>query len=128
MLQSSSCSGSGKVTLGALATGAEPMRTTAVLTLLSLVATSCVSTATIVRKRFSTEYGCPASRVDVSSDSATRYHASGCDEAAVYVCGTFTSMNRTSRDCVEESVLRSPAPAERDRPVLPPPDPRVKMP
>lgn len=90
----------------------------------------CVSTASTLRKRFATEHGCPESRVDVQSATATQYRVSGCEDSTVYVCGSIARMNDDARDCVEEGGRPGPGDRdrERDRPVLPPPDPRVQAP
>ena len=85
---------------------------------------ACVSTKNVVRSRFATEQDCPEDRVVVDEEGGTQYRARGCDKETTYVCGAVAGF-RGGVQCVQENLPNPPGYRERDRPVLPPPDPRV---
>jgi hypothetical protein len=87
----------------------------------------CVSTTSVVRSRFAVEQNCPENQVAVDEAGGTRYRARGCDKETAYVCGAPTAL-KGGVQCVEEGLPNPPSYRETDRPVLPPPDPRVPPP
>ncbi len=86
---------------------------------------ACVSTTSVVRTRFANEQSCPEEQVFVDDEDATHYRARGCDKEASYVCSAAAAASRGNIQCVEQGVASPPSYREPDRPVLPPPDPRV---
>ena len=95
---------------------------------LSFLLVGCHSTVSSLKSRFATEEACPESDVTVTNVGATQYHASGCRQSVVYVC-EHASMSKTDvRRCAIEDARSPRSPQEKERPVLPPPDPRVQMP
>jgi hypothetical protein len=87
----------------------------------------CHSTTSSIRSRFATEKGCPESLVGVTMSSGTLYEASGCGQSAAYVCENVTMSVSDVRRCAEEDVRPPRRPADRERAVLQPPDPRLPM-
>ena len=90
----------------------------------ALVLCSCTSTTSAVRTRFATEQGCPEDRVVVDEEGGYLYRARGCDKETTYVCGSVAGF-KTGAQCAEEGLPSTGGDRERDRPPLPPPDPRI---
>jgi hypothetical protein len=86
---------------------------------------ACVSTTSVVRSRFAVEQGCPESQVDVDAEGGTQYRARGCDKETIYVCGAVAGF-KGGVQCVQEGLPNPPGYRERERPVMPPPDPRIQ--
>jgi hypothetical protein len=86
---------------------------------------ACVSTTSVVRSRFATEQGCPEDQVAVDEEGGTQYRARGCGKETTYVCGAVAGF-KGGVQCVQEGLASPPGVREPDRPVLPPPDPRVQ--
>jgi hypothetical protein len=93
----------------------------------ALLLCDCVSTTSVVRSRFSVEQNCAENQVVVDEAGGTKYRARGCDKETVYVCSA-PAAAKGGVQCVEEGLPNPPSYRERDRPVLPPPDPRVPSP
>jgi hypothetical protein len=99
-----------------------------IVVVLACLAAGCHSTVSSLKSRFATEEACPAAEVNVTNVGATQYQASGCQRSVVYVCA-HASMSKTDvRSCAVEDARLGRRPPEKERPVLPPPDPRVQMP
>jgi len=95
---------------------------------LACLAVGCNSTLSSLKSRFATENACPEGDVYVSTSGGTQYQASGCKQSTTYVCA-HASMSKTDvRGCAVEDARLPRSPPEKERPVLPPPDPRVQMP
>jgi hypothetical protein len=92
-----------------------------------LLLASCVSTTSVVRSRFAVERGCSEDQVVVDEEGGAQYRARGCEKEATYVCSAVAGF-RGGVQCVEEGLPNPPGYHERDRPVLPPPDPKVQAP
>jgi hypothetical protein len=90
-----------------------------------LALVSCVSTTSVVRSRFAREQGCPEGQVSVDEAGGTQYRARGCDKETTYVCSGVGGF-RNGVQCVEQWLPNPPGYREKDRPVLPPPDPRIE--
>lgn len=98
------------------------------LVVLAGVVVGCHSTVSSLRTRFATENGCPEAQVQVSAAGATEYSANGCGQSTTYVCAHATMSRTDVRRCAIEDARPARSPPERERAVLPPPDPRVQMP
>jgi hypothetical protein len=104
-----------------------PRRTSLVIAL-ACVTFGCHTTVSSLKSRFATEQACPESEVNVTPSGGTQYHASGCKQSLVYVCA-HASMSKTDvRGCAVDDARPPRSPPDKERPVLPPPDPRVQMP
>jgi hypothetical protein len=77
-----------------------------------------------VRSRFATEQRCPENEVTVAEWSGTRYLARGCEKETTYVCGAVVNF-KGAVQCMEAGLPNPPGYRERERPVLPTPDPRM---
>jgi len=93
----------------------------------AVVLTSCVSTTSVVRTRFAKEQSCPENHVTIDLEGGSLYRARGCDKETTYVCGSVAGF-KGGVQCEEERLPSPPAQRDPDRPVLPPPDPRVPAP
>ncbi len=99
-----------------------------VVVVFAFISVGCHSTVSSLKSRFATEEACPEAEVNVTSIGATQYQASGCERSVVYVC-SHGSMSKTDvRSCAVEDARLPRSPPDKERPVLPPPDPRVQMP
>ena len=92
---------------------------------IALLLGACVSTTSVVRSRFATEQDCPEDQVTVDEEGGTQYRARGCSKETTYVCGSVAGF-KGGVQCVQEGLASPPGVREPDRPVLPPPDPRVQ--
>ena len=92
---------------------------------LSPLLCACVSTTSVVRTRFANEQSCPEDQVVVDDDGATHYRARGCEKEASYVCSAGAAASAGSIQCVEQGAPNPPGYREPDRPIVPPPDPRM---
>jgi hypothetical protein len=99
-----------------------------VVVVVAWVLVGCNSTTASIRSRFATETGCSESQVEVTTSGGTQYRASGCGQSAAYVCDNVTMSKTDVRRCVEEDARPPRRPSDRDRPTLPPADPRMPMP
>ena len=93
----------------------------------SLLLSSCVSTTSVIRTRFSNEQTCPEDRVLVDEEGPTRYRARGCEKEAAYVCSSAAAF-KGGVQCVQEGLPNPPAYREPEHPAQPPPDPRIAAP
>jgi hypothetical protein len=89
---------------------------------------ACVSTQSVVRSRFAEEQGCPEAQVAVDEEGGTQYRARGCDKETTYVCGAVATAFKGGVQCVQEGLSNPPGYREPDRPILPPPDPKIPPP
>jgi hypothetical protein len=89
-----------------------------------LLVCACVGTTSVVRSRFAVAQDCPEDQVVVDQEGATQYRARGCEKETAYVCSATAAM-KGGVECVEEGLPNPPAYREPDRPVMPPPDPRI---
>ena len=60
----------------------------------------------------------------VDQEGATQYRARGCAKETAYVCSSMAVM-KGGVECVEEGLPNPRGYREPDRPVVPPPDPRI---
>jgi len=86
---------------------------------------ACVSTTSVVRTRFANEQSCPEDQVAVDDDGATHYRARGCEKETSYVCSAPAAASGGNIQCVEQGASSPPSYREPDRPIVPPPDPRI---
>ncbi len=95
---------------------------------LALLLEACVSTTSVVKSRFAAEQGCTEDRVVVDEEGSAQYRATGCDKEATYVCTNTGAAFKGGTQCVQEGAPSPPGYRERDRPTVPPPDPRIPAP
>lgn len=95
---------------------------------IALLLGACVSTTSVVRSRFATEQDCPEDQVTVDEEGGTQYRARGCNKETTYVCGSVAAAFKGGIQCVQEGLASPPGAREPERPVLPPPDPKIQAP
>jgi hypothetical protein len=64
--------------------------------------------ASSLKARFAAERGCPEGDVTVVERGGTSYEATGCGEAARYVCSSFSGGTGEARKCEESGAPRRP--------------------
>lgn len=90
-----------------------------------LVVVGCSGTADALRARFARERGCPEAQVRVEDEGGNQFRASGCEQRAVYVCGSTGGFGDPGRSCEEQGVTRR-GPPDTGGPRQPPIDPRIQ--
>ena len=91
---------------------------------IGLLLCGCVSATSVIRSRFATEQSCPEDQVVVEEGDSTHYRARGCDKETTYVCSAMAAF-KGGVQCVQQGLPSPPGYREPERPVFPPPDPRI---
>ena len=97
------------------------------MSLLALLFLACSTTSSTLRTRFARERACSEDQVRVEDAGGNEYRVSGCEQHAVYVCGSTAGFGNPGASCAEQGVTgHAPPETAATRPL--PLDPRIQEP